>query len=154
MKLENYPEPNIFNSPIDALEYVRNNKIDLVISDFFMPGMNGINFLKEVKKIHENATLILLTGYADKDSAIKAINEVGIYRYLEKPWDNDDLLLCIKNGFERSRFYCQTGVEKLREDFIATLTHDLKSPLLAAIQTLNFFLGGTIGEFSERKKFY
>jgi len=54
--------------------------------------------------------MILLTGYADKENAIRAINEVGLYRYIEKPWDNDDLLINIKNGIERSYL-----IEKLNE---------------------------------------
>ena len=46
--------------------------------------------------------MILLTGYADKENAIKAINEIGLYKYIEKPWDNDSLINDIKNGIERS----------------------------------------------------
>lgn len=152
LKLENFPMPNTFNSPVEALEYVRKNKIDLVISDFFMPEMNGIEFLKEVKNTSPRSTLILLTGYADKENAIKAINEVGLYRYLEKPWDNEDLLLCIRNSLERSDFIAEQELERLRDDFIATLTHDLRTPLLAAIQTLKFFVDGTLGELSEKQK--
>lgn len=110
LKLEGYSIPAIFNSSVEALEYVKKTEIDLVISDFFMPDMNGIKFLSEVKKIQPGASLVLLTGYADKESAIKAINDVGLYRYIEKPWDNEDLLLCIKNGLERSHL-----LEKLKQ---------------------------------------
>lgn len=152
LKLENFPAPHVFNSPVEALEFIKNNRIDLVISDFFMPEMNGIEFLKEVKKINERTTSILLTGYADKENAIEAINEVGLYRYLEKPWDNEDLLLCIKNGLERSQFIALQELEKLREDFISTLAHDLRTPLIASIQTINFFLDGTLGGLEERQK--
>lgn len=152
LRLENYPSPNIFNFPEEALEYIQNNKTDLVISDFLMPGMNGIEFLKKVKAVSPRSTLILLTGYADKENAIKAINEVGLYRYIEKPWDNEDLLLCIKNGLERSDFIAQQELERIREDFIATLTHDLRTPLLAAIQTLKFFTDGTLGTLTEKQK--
>jgi len=144
-----------FNSPVEALEYVKNNEIDLIISDFLMPEMNGIEFLSEVKKIKPSITNILLTGYADKENAIKAINEVGLYKYIEKPWDNDELLINIKNGLERSKLVetvkMQKEIERLRNDFIATLTHDLRTPLLAAIQTLEFFLDGTMGEISEKQ---
>jgi len=144
-----------FNSPLEALEYVRENEIDLIISDFLMPEMNGIEFLSEVKKIKPSITNILLTGYADKENAIKAINEVGLYKYIEKPWDNDELLINIKNGLERSKLVetvkMQKEIERLRNDFIATLTHDLRTPLLAAIQTLEFFLDGTLGEISEKQ---
>lgn len=94
--------PVIFNSPIDAIEYLKKSDADLIISDFLMPEMNGIEFLRIAKEFHPGASLILLTGYADKESAINAINDIGLYRYIEKPWNNDDLLLCIKNGIERS----------------------------------------------------
>jgi response regulator RpfG family c-di-GMP phosphodiesterase len=79
-----------------------------------MPGMNGIQFLLEIKKIRPYATRILLTGYADKENAIKAINEVGLYQYIEKPWENEDLKLVIQNGLER-RFLMERLEEKIRE---------------------------------------
>ena len=47
--------------------------------------------------------MILLTGYADKENAIRAINEVGLYKYIEKPWDNDEFILNIKNAYERAQ---------------------------------------------------
>lgn len=91
-----------FNNPLDALEQVTVIRPDVIISDFSMPGMDGITFLRNVKQVLPEATLILLTGYADKESAIEAINSVGIYRYIEKPWDNEELKISIKNGLERS----------------------------------------------------
>lgn len=93
----------VYNDPIEALnsEELSGQKIDLVISDFVMPGMNGIEFLKTVKRKSPEAVSILLTGYADKENAIRSINEVGIYYYLEKPWDNENLLKIVKNGLEK-----------------------------------------------------
>lgn len=91
-----------FNSPVEALEYIKTETPDLIISDFLMPDMNGLEFLREAKKLYPETSMILLTGYADKENAIKAINEVGLYKYIEKPWDNDDLLMNIKNGIERT----------------------------------------------------
>ena len=66
-----------------------------------MPDIDGIEFLSQVKDIQPEATRILLTGYADKENAIKAINDVGLYQYIEKPWENDDLRLIIRNGLEK-----------------------------------------------------
>lgn len=99
-----------FNNPLEAVEYLKSNKPCIIISDFMMPQMNGLEFLKEAKKLYPDVSMILLTGYADKENAIRAINEVGLYRYIEKPWDNDELLINIKNGIERSYL-----VEKLNE---------------------------------------
>jgi response regulator RpfG family c-di-GMP phosphodiesterase len=58
-----------------------------------------------VREIRPLVTRILLTGYADKDNAIRAINEVGLYYYLEKPWNNEHLKLVIRNGIERSALF-------------------------------------------------
>lgn len=91
-----------FNSPVEALEYINKEAPDLIISDFLMPDMNGLEFLREAKKLYPETSMILLTGYADKENAIKAINEIGLYKYIEKPWDNDDLIMNIRNGIERS----------------------------------------------------
>lgn len=311
-KVEGYSDIHLFNNPNDAVEFLRENKPDLIISDFMMPEMNGLEFLTEAKKLYNEVSMILLTGYADKENAIKAINEIGLYKYIEKPWDNDDLMMNIRNGIERSHLlenlrnkieeleiakkqlqdysqnlekivaertadlseankklsgiinYCADGIiivdgegnilqvnpacenmvglsecslckkkiqeiaysnvkefnsakdnksgeifglsdenseillrdyfvvnslsgihtpvemsfaaissdddkndkfvgvirdvsvqketEKLRDDFIATLTHDMRTPLLAAIQTLKFFLEGAIGELDDKQK--
>ena len=101
-KVEGFDDIHLFNSPKDALIFLNDNVPDLIISDFIMPEMNGLEFLREAKKLYPEVSMILLTGYADKENAIKAINEIGLYKYIEKPWDNDDLILNIKNGIERS----------------------------------------------------
>ncbi len=302
LKVEGFQDSHFFNEPKEALNFLKLNTPDIVISDFLMPEMNGLEFLSEVNKIYPEVSKILLTGYADKENAIKAINEIGLYRYIEKPWNNDDLIINIKNGIERSYLlselrkkiseleiahkelenyshnlekiveertsdlrqsnaklegivnYCADGIiiinedgvieqanpsaetliglvssklinstiddyifskktfiskelhkldetelllrdfyiknplsnfeipveisfarinpeddykrfvgvirdvteqkksDKLRDDFIATLTHDLRTPLLAAIQTLTFFLDGALGELDEKQK--
>ena len=302
LKVEGFSDSHFFNEPKMALEFLKTNTPDIVISDFLMPDMNGLEFLSEVNKLYPEVSKILLTGYADKENAIKAINEIGLYRYIEKPWNNDDLIINIKSGIERSYLlselrkkiseleiakkelekyshnleqiveertadlrqsnaklsgivnYCADGIvilnedgiieqanpsaesliglvsskllnssiddylfskktfiskelhrleeselllrdfyvknsltnievpveisfarinpddeykrfvgvirdvteqkksDKLRDDFIATLTHDLRTPLLAAIQTLTFFLDGALGELDEKQK--
>jgi PAS domain S-box-containing protein len=313
MKVEGFKDVIVYNNPLEAVEFLKSESVDLIISDFLMPEMNGLEFLREAKKLYPETSMILLTAYADKENAIKTINEIGVYKYIEKPWDNDDLIMNIKNGIERSNLlaslrekisqledakaqltvysekledlvaertkeltlanmklsgiinYCADGIiiidtkgnieqvnpacenmvglssdslqkmkiqeiaytddpqwnkvsdksiknsilglscdnsefllrdlyirnalteenipveinfaslaneyseeekfvgvirnfsvqketERLRDDFIATLTHDLRTPLLAAIQTLKFFLDGSLGEISEQQR--
>ncbi len=101
LMLETDYEVVSFTSPEEALEYVKGNKVDLVISDYLMPDMDGIEFLAHIKDVQPEATRVLLTGYADKENAIKAINDVGLYQYIEKPWENEDLKLIIRNGLEK-----------------------------------------------------
>lgn len=103
-EIEGIKNTLFFDSSIKAYKFLKNkqNKPKVVISDFIMPKLNGIEFLTKVKALYDDISLILLTGYADKENAIKAINELEIYKYIEKPWDNDNLILNIKNAIERS----------------------------------------------------
>ena len=72
LNLETDYEVVVFNSPRRALDYLGKAPVDLVVSDFLMPEMDGIQFLLEVKKLYPQTVRILLTGYADKESAIRA----------------------------------------------------------------------------------
>jgi len=103
LELETDYEIVTFTSASEALEYTKKNKINLVVSDYLMPDMDGISFLAKMKEIDPNATRIILTGYADKENAIKAINDVGLFQYIEKPWDNDNLKLVIRNGIDKQK---------------------------------------------------
>jgi DNA-binding NtrC family response regulator len=105
-----------YTSPVKALEDLNRNHahVDLVISDYLMPEMDGITFLAKVKEALPMVPRILLTGYADKENAIKAINNVGLYQYIEKPWDNEDLKLIIRNGLEKTKLLHQLE-EKIHE---------------------------------------
>ncbi len=103
LTLETEYEVSTFTSAKAAIDFVKDNDVDLVISDYLMPEMDGITFLGHVRDLKPEIPRIILTGYADKENAIKAINEVGLYQYLEKPWDNDDLLIILRNGLEKQR---------------------------------------------------
>ena len=92
-------------SPDTALDELEAEPVNVVIADFMMPEMDGITFLRHVREKKPQATRILLTGYADKENAIRAINEAGLYYYLEKPWSNEHLKLVIRNGVERSTLF-------------------------------------------------
>lgn len=107
----------VSNDPVNALEIIKENDVELIISDYLMPNMNGIEFLLEAKKIKEDIIMILLTGYADKESVIKAVNQVGVYYYIEKPWDNENLLKIIYNGLEKASLIKQlkAKVNELQE---------------------------------------
>lgn len=112
-----------YNNPVEALEKIQpDHPVDLIISDFMMPNMNGLEFLKEVKKKSPETIAILLTGYADKQNAIRSINEVGLYYYLEKPWDNTSLLKIVQNGLEKKNL-----TDNLKEKFIEleTSNHEI-----------------------------
>lgn len=108
LSLETDYRVETFTSAPAALAFIAAQEIDLVISDFLMPEMDGITFLGRVRALRPEVPRVILTGYADKENAIKAINEVGLYQYLEKPWDNDELRLIVRNGIEKKKL-----IEKL-----------------------------------------
>lgn len=110
LNLETDYNIHTFSSAKEALDFVKKNNVDLVISDYLMPEMDGITFLSKVRDLKPQVPRIILTGYADKENAIKAINEVGLFQYIEKPWDNDDLLIILRNGLERQKL-----MKKLQE---------------------------------------
>lgn len=103
LTLETDYEVVTFTSAARALEHIEQNDVGIIISDFLMPEMDGLAFLSRAKDLRPDAPRVILTGYADKENAIKAINQVGLYQYVEKPWDNDDIRLIIRNGLERKQ---------------------------------------------------
>jgi cyclic di-GMP phosphodiesterase len=94
-----------FTNPEEAVRFATRNRIDVAVSDYLMPGTNGIQLLGRVKELQPETSRVLLTGHADKSSAIEAINRVSLFQYLEKPWDNQQLLLVVQSGVERARLF-------------------------------------------------
>lgn len=82
----------IANSGAQALEIMRQGPVDVIVSDQRMPEMNGIELLREARSACPNAMRILLTGYADLNAIIGSINEGEIFRFINKPWSNADLM--------------------------------------------------------------
>ncbi|MFW6305462.1 MAG: response regulator, partial [Candidatus Saliniplasma sp.] len=76
----------------EGLEYIEENHYDMVISDYQMPRMNGIDFLNEVKEKYSSDTVrFLITGHGDIEVIKRAINEAEIHQFIEKPWDAEEL---------------------------------------------------------------
>lgn len=85
----------------EGLQMLETESVDLVISDMRMPEMDGAQFLEQVRKRWPDTIRILLTGYADVASTVDAINKGEIYRYISKPWNDDDILLIVRHALER-----------------------------------------------------
>ena len=81
-----------------ALELMQRHKVNVIISDMRMPGMTGAEFLAQAAKAQPDAYRILMTGYADLASTISAINIGRIHRYVQKPWDNQELIKTVDEG--------------------------------------------------------
>jgi len=83
----------------------RLSPIPVVISDYRMPAMNGVDFLREVRKRWPDTVRIVLSGYADTAAVVEAINEGQIYKFIPKPWNDDELRVTIANALDRYYLY-------------------------------------------------
>jgi len=102
----------------------KEERVDLIISDMRMPEMDGAQFLEKVRERWPETIRLLLTGYSDVTSILAAINRGEIYRYITKPWDDNDILLVVRHALERR----ELELEKERlETLTRTQNDELKS---------------------------
>lgn len=78
-----------------------NPDIHVIISDLKMPDMNGLDFIKEVKRKHPEKVCMLLTGFMESEIMLEGFNKELIFRYLMKPWDKEELAETVKDALER-----------------------------------------------------
>ena len=88
-------------SPQEAVAYLNANVVPIILSDQKMPELSGVEFFELTLNDFPNAVRILVTGYADIEAVIDAINRGQVYRYVAKPWNENDLRVCLLNAAER-----------------------------------------------------
>lgn len=93
-------EVEIYNSGAEALRQAQVSSFDLFISDYRMPNMNGVEFLSETKQLQPNAVRVILSGYTDLEALMGAINEAEIFRFINKPWNDHELILTIQQALQ------------------------------------------------------
>jgi two-component system NtrC family sensor kinase len=102
----------------------------VVVSDYRMPGMNGVEFLRQVARKWPDTIRIVLSGYADTPAVIGAINEGGIYKFISKPWNDDELRVAIANA--ATLYFLQSKIAELmreiksKDDEIGRLREELR----------------------------
>ena len=105
-------------------------QVQVVISDYRMPGMSGVEFLKEVFSRHPDTIRIVLSGYADTAAVVAAINEGKIYKFIPKPWNDDELRVTVAKALEHfatQRRNVQLAEElRLRNQELKELNADLE----------------------------
>ena len=99
----------------EGIDVLRNTRpVQIVISDYRMPGMNGVDFLREVCKYWPDTIRMVLSGYADVSVIVDAINEGQIYRFMPKPWNDEELKVAVSNALDRY-FMQQENLQLARE---------------------------------------
>ena len=91
-------EVETFISGAEAVRRAEASSFDLFISDYRMPEMNGVEFLSKIKRIQPNAARMILSGFRDLEALVGAINEAEIFRFLNKPWNDYELILTIEQA--------------------------------------------------------
>ncbi|HEX8843580.1 MAG TPA: response regulator [Pyrinomonadaceae bacterium] len=113
----------------EALKLLDHHDVALLITDQRMPGMTGIELLKQTVNTRRHMVRIILTGYTDVGALVEAINCGHVYKYVQKPWDNDELRLTVERALEhyetnRSRHELEQANRRLSARLIE-VTHDL-----------------------------
>lgn len=105
-----------FTSPEQALERSEEQDFDLVISDYRMPSMDGVQFLSAMMELQPAAPRMICSGYADRDVIISAVNEVQLARFIGKPWVDEELasavVTLLQPGGARARAQRHSGAQK------------------------------------------
>jgi response regulator RpfG family c-di-GMP phosphodiesterase len=96
-------------SPQEAVAYLNANVVPIILSDQKMPELSGVEFFELTLNDFPNAVRILVTGYADIEAVIDAINRGQVYRYVAKPWNENDLRVCLLNAAERYEMNIHSG---------------------------------------------
>ena len=128
-----------------GLDVLASEPVDLVISDMRMPEMDGAHFLKEVRARWPGVVRILLTGYADITSTIAAINEGEIYRYISKPWDDNEIVLIVREALDRQRLVTEnqrlTALTQQQNEELRTLNANLEQKVVERTYEVREALG-------------
>ena len=101
LKFEKFSNIYTFNTAKDTLAFLKQNKPDVIISDLILAETDGLQFFDKVNELYPDVIKILLGAYIPEERLKQAFEETGIYKFLEKPWDNDELISCIKSGIEK-----------------------------------------------------
>jgi putative nucleotidyltransferase with HDIG domain len=116
------------NTPEAALDRIKSEEIAVIVSDQMMPGMSGVDLLSKVKMLSPDTTKILMTGYTDFQIAVDAINTGEVFRFVLKPWNNDELIKTVEEAV--THYQIVHSLKKADEATLISLaqTIELKDP--------------------------
>ncbi len=119
------------SSAEEGLKLLNTEKVDIVISDMRMPNIDGAEFLEQVKFKHPHIGRMIMSGFADLESVVKAINKGDINQFISKPWDNDTLKQVVKDHLPQSNADNQQNKEVSEEIFqLKQLIHEQQQEII------------------------
>jgi two-component system sensor histidine kinase/response regulator len=132
-------------SVIEAEEILDKTDIHVILADQRMPVMTGVQFFEKVRKKHPTPIRMLITGYADISAAIDAINKGEVFRFIDKPWDQDYVEIAINTAYEivRNKQELEKKTSDLKkayeelDKFVYSASHDLRAPLMSILGIVN-----------------
>ena len=121
-------EIGMASGAVEALKMLHQAPFDMVVSDYVMPVMNGLELQRQIRKEFPDTLRIILTGRPDLEMAVTAMNEGTIHRFLVKPWDQVDLQINVRLGFDKLQLERENrkllATVKRQSDFIESLEKD------------------------------
>ncbi len=153
---------DVADTAATGLRMLREGSYDLVLLDLMMPGMSGMEALGRFREIDPDIVVIIITGYATVEAAVKTIKQ-GAYDFISKPFTADDLILVVNHGLEHRRLSLEnkrlTGIEEeaeglarakaelekldaMKSRFMLTVAHELRAPVAAIQGYLGLILDG------------
>ncbi|MFC1564004.1 response regulator [candidate division KSB1 bacterium] len=141
LAVDGYEITAVDNGP-EALELIRKNKYDVVLTDIIMPEINGVKILEEVNRISRDTKVILITGYGSIDTSVEALRK-NASDYIVKPCDKEELRIRIKSAVEKQeleRELVKAKIYKKTLESVGAVAHEINNPLTAILGNVDMIL--------------
>ena len=153
-------EVHTCNSGDEALVFLAETPVEVMVSDLRMPGMNGLELLQKARALDPDLQMVILTGFGNMKSAVEALR-AGAYDYLNKPIDAERLIQTLKIGAEQRQLKIEnrmlienlTEASRMKTDFLHGMSHEIRTPL-GHITGFAEILEQTIDGLDEKQKRY
>ncbi len=138
-----------------GLTLVREKRPDIVLLDFKLPGKKGGGLIRAISSLDPSIIVVVITGYATVESAVEAMKQ-GASDFLPKPFTPDELRIIVDRAMEKRRLMVETvrlqkENERIRENFVSIITHEMRSPLVVVEQYIEVLLGGYTGDLESKQ---